>query len=334
LVQCIPYLFVSGATLKQIRDQTGVKVDIPRKETITPNGIGHETPTGTTTPSAEGEDEDEPTLTITISGPQPFAHEARAMINEIVSIKTSRSTQRVKDIPPHILPFIIALRSHFLQVAQSEDIQLTLNAEREIVASGDREVVTRVIEAIKNTIQMYKTILIQAKMPLSKMHHRLFVGKALEDILAKSKCSVIIPSAEDPIEEVIIYGKPEDVSSGLSAVKKMADSHHIHVFPLPGPIALSRQLLSYITRIKYPETLSVTHPGVSVFTPSATVVAQSSVLNIDIVGEKSVVDGVVRQVSELLGKLIGATREVSIDWLSHEVIKAKNAKKYVTSHYC
>ena len=256
------------------------------------------------------------------------------MINEIISVKTSRSTQRVKDIPPHILPFIIACRPHFLQVAQSEDIQLTLNAEREIVASGDREVVTRVIEAIKNTIQMYKTILIQAKMPLPKMHHRLFVGKALEDILLKSKCSVITPGPEDPSEEVTVYGKPEDVSNGLSAVIKMADSHHIHVFPLPGPIAHSRRLLSYITHIRYPETLSAAHPGVSIFTPSATVAAQSSVLNIDIVGERSVVDGAVREVSELLGKLIGATREVSTNWLSHEVIKAKNAKKYVTSHCC
>ena len=297
---------------------------------MTPNGTGHETPTGTITPSPEGEDEDEPTLTVTIFGPQPFAYEARAMISDIISAKTFRSTQRVKDIPSHVLPFIIAHRSHFLQVAQSEDIQLILNAEHEIIASGDREVVARVIEAIKSTIQTYTITLKHLKFSLPKRQHRLLVGKALEDILAKSKCSVIIPSTEDPSEEVIVYGKPEDLATGLAAVMEMANSQYIHVFPLPGPIALSRQLLTYITRIKYPETLGVTYPGASVFTPSSAVVAQSSVLNIDIVGEKSVVDNVVRQVSELLGKLIGATKEVNIDWLSHEIIKAKNAKKWVT----
>ncbi|KAL4080328.1 hypothetical protein V8B97DRAFT_2020946 [Scleroderma yunnanense] len=321
-----------GATLNQIRDQTGVRVDIPRRETITPNGAGHETPTGTTTSSADGEDQDEPTLTVTISGPQPLAYEARDMINDIISAKTSWTTQRIKDIPSHILPFIIALRSQFLQVAQGGDIQLILNTEREIVASGDREVVTRVVESIKSTIQMYKTILSQVKLSLPKRQHRLLAGKALEDILAKSKCSVVVPNTEDLSEEVTIYGKPEDLPTGLASVMEMANSQYIHVFPLPGPIALSRQLLSYITRINYPETLSTTHPGASVFIPSVAAAAQSSVLNIDIVGEKLVVDGVVRQVSELLGKLISATKEVNIDWLSHEVVRAKNEKKLNEFH--
>jgi hypothetical protein len=35
----------------------------------------------------------------------------------------------------------------------------------------------------------------------------------------------------------------------------------------------------------------------------------------------------VRQVSELIGKLIGATHEVSVDWLVHRFITGKNAKK-------
>ncbi|KAG1716418.1 hypothetical protein ID866_770 [Astraeus odoratus] len=321
-----------GATLKQIRDQFSVKVDIPRRETITSNGTGHETPNGSATPVVEAEDGEEPTLPVTISGPQPLVQEARAMINDIISVRTSRTTQRVRDIPSHILPFVIVLRAHFLQAAQGGDIQLTLNAERDVVASGDRDAVMRVIETIKATIQMYKTVLNQVKLTLPKRQHRLLAGKALEEILAKSKCSVIVPDAEDPSEDVTVYGKPEDLPAGLAAVMEMANSQYIHVFPLPGPIALSRQLLTYITRIGYPETLSTAHPGASVFVPSTASAAQASVLNIDIVGEKSIVDGVVRQVSELLGKLIGATKEISIDWLSHEVIKAKNAKKLQHFH--
>ncbi|KAI6046041.1 hypothetical protein EDC04DRAFT_2631698 [Pisolithus marmoratus] len=316
-----------GATLKQIRDQFGVKVDVPRKETLTSNNAIHETPSGPVSPSVEVDGEEEPPLLVTINGPQPLALEARDMITSIISARAPSVTQRVKDIPSHILPFVTVLRSHFLQAAQGGCIQLTLNTEREVVASGDREAVMRVVEAIKATIQSYKSVLDPCKLSLPKRQHRLLAGKALEDIFMKSKCSVVVPDAEDPSEEVTVYGKPEDLSSGLAAVMEMANSQYIHVFPLPGPIARSRQLLAYITRINYPETLNAAHPGASVFIPSATTAAHASVLNVDIVGEKSVVDAVVRQMSELLGKLIGATKEVPVDWLSHEIIKVKNAEK-------
>ncbi|KAI6110629.1 hypothetical protein EDD16DRAFT_1239358 [Pisolithus croceorrhizus] len=321
-----------GATLKQIRDQFGVRVDVPRKETSTSNGTFHETSSGPASPSVEVDAEEEPTLPITIIGPQPLALEARDMITSIVSARSSRVTQRVKDIPSHVLPFVTVLRSHFLQAAQGGDIQLTLNAEREVVANGDREAVIRVVEAIKATVQSYKTALNHLKLSLPKRQHRLLAGKAQEDIFVKSKCSVIVPDAEDPSEEVTVYGRQEDLSSGLGTVMEMANSQYIHVFPLPGPIALSRQLLTYITRINYSETLNARHPDASVFIPSAATATEASVLNVDIVGEKSVVDAVVRQMSELLGKLIGATKEVPIDWLSHEVIKVKNAEKLERFH--
>ncbi|KAI6026158.1 hypothetical protein BKA83DRAFT_28234 [Pisolithus microcarpus] len=313
-----------SATLKQIRDQFGVKVDVPRKETLPSDGMSHETSSGQASPSVDLDAGEEPTLPVTIIGPQPLALEARDMITSIVSARSSRVTQRVKDIPSHILPFVTVLRSHFLQIAQGGDIQLTLNA--------DREAVIRVVEAIKATVQSYKTALSSVRLSLPKRQHRLLAGKPQEDIFMKSKCSVIVPDAEDPSEEIAVYGSPEDLPSGFATVMEMANSQYIHVFPLPGPIALSRQLLTYITRINYSETLNARHPGASVFIPSAATATQVSVLNVDIVGEKSVVDAVVRQMSELLGKLIGATKEVPIDWLSHEVIKVKNAEKLERFH--
>ncbi|KAJ7036188.1 hypothetical protein C8F04DRAFT_1339720 [Mycena alexandri] len=62
------------------------------------------------------------------------------------------------------------------------------------------------------------------------------------------------------------------------------------------------------------------------------VVEKASILNIDIIGNKADVDGVVRQVSELIGKLIGATQEVSVDWLVHCFITGKKAKKLKQFH--
>ncbi|KAF9222579.1 SCP160 protein [Gyrodon lividus] len=316
-----------GATLKQIRDQTGVRIDIPRKESATPNGHVNGSTNGTAT-SAVAEDEEEPTVPVTITGPQPLAYEAQSMLNEIISARTSNLTQRVKDIPAYILPFVTARRALFIEAAQGGDVNLTLNAsDYEITVSGDREAVVRVVETIKVTIKTFKTILIPVKISLPKRQHHLLVGKAIEEIMGRSRCSVVVPKPDEPGEEVVVYGKQEDISAGLAAVMEQANSQYIHEFPLPGPITVSRQLLTYMTHINYSETLSAVHPGALVFTPSATAITQGAVLNIDILGEKPVVDAVVRQVSELLGKLIGATKEVSIGWLIHRVIMGKSAKK-------
>lgn len=300
-------------------------MDIPRRDSVIPNGHPNGSANGTATPADE---EDEVLVPITITGPQPLAYEAQAMLNEIILARTSKSTQRVKNIPHHILPFVTARRALFIEAAQGGEIHLALNApEHEITVSGDREAVVRVVETIQGTIESCKSALISVKISLPKRQHRLLVGKAIDEIMVKSQCSVVVPEPHEQGEEVLVYGKQEDISAGLGAVMEKANSQYIHEFPLPGPIALSRQLLTYVTRINYPKTLSNAHPGISVFTPSATAIGQASVLNIDIVGEKPLVDAVVRQVSELLGKLIGATREVSIDWLIHRVIMGKHAKK-------
>ncbi|KAH7913169.1 hypothetical protein BJ138DRAFT_1171481 [Hygrophoropsis aurantiaca] len=320
-----------GATLKQVRDQTGVRVDIPRKDAAAPaNGHANGTPNGSASPVGDDE-EDEITVPITLTGPQPLAYEAQALLNDIISARTSRTTQRVRDIPVHILPFVTARRAVFLEAAQGGDVNLALNAaDREITVSGDREAVVRVIESIKGTIEAFKAGITSVKLSLPKRQHRLLSGKAVDEIIAKSKCSVVV--ANDSSDDVVVWGKAEDLPAGLGVVMEKANSQYIHEFPLPGPIALSKQLLTYMTRIGYPKTLSTAHPGVSVFTPSPAFVAQATVLNIDIVGEKPNVDAVVREVSGLIGKLIGATKEVSIDWLVHRIIMGKNAKKLKQFH--
>src|SRR6202044_3895872 len=97
-----------------------------------------------------GDDDEEPTIPITVSGPLPMVQEAQDILNGIISSKTSKTTQRVRDIPSHVFPFVMARRSNFLAAAEGGDVQLTRNeAEREITVSGDREAVVRVIEAIK-----------------------------------------------------------------------------------------------------------------------------------------------------------------------------------------
>ncbi|KII92894.1 hypothetical protein PLICRDRAFT_172925 [Plicaturopsis crispa FD-325 SS-3] len=325
---------VKGATLKQIRDQTSVKVDIPRKDSIVPAANGHANGHANgKAPTADDDEEEEPTVPVTLTGPQPLAYEAQALLNEIISSKTSKATQRVRDIPVHVLPFITARRAVFQAAAEGGDITLALNAAaREITVSGDREAVVKVVDSIKTTVEGFKSSLTSLKISLPKRQHRLLVGKAVDEIMAKSKCSVIVSKSDDPSEEVTVWGLPTDLPAGLSAVMEKANSQYIHEFPLPGPTTLSRQLMTYIVRIGYPKTLSTAHPGVSVFTPSLELLDKTSVVNIDIVGEKPAVDAVVRQVSELLGKLIGAVREITVDWLVHRTISGKHAKKLKQFH--
>jgi hypothetical protein len=319
-----------GATLKQVRDQTGVKVDIPRRDTLpVPTGTN-----GSTSPAPQDNDEeDEPTVPVTITGAQPMVVEAQSLLNQIIASKVSRSTQRVRDIPSHILRFIIPKKSSFEAAAAPDTVSLSLNiSEREITVSGGREAVVRVVESIKESIESLKTGLTSVKISLPKRQHRLLTGKAADEILAETKCAVIVSPPDEMSDEIVVWGQSGDLAGGLGSVMTKANSQHIHEFPLPGPITLSKQYLTYITRIGYPKTLSSQNPGVMVHAPHPSLVEKLSTLNIDIIGEKLLVDNVVRKFSELIGKLIGGTRTVPIDWLVHRIVQGKNSKKLKQFH--
>lgn len=280
--------------------------------------------------SLEDDEEDEPTLPITISGPQTSVLEAQAHIHNIIASKISTTTKRVRQIPTHILPHILARRPAYLSLAQDATIDLRLERElREIIVTGEREATNRIVEGIKKDIEDLTASLTNLKISLPKPRHRLLVGKSVDELVTKSKCSVIVSPPDDSSEEVTVWGVGTDLPAGLAAVIERANSQHVHEFPLPGPIAVSRQLLVYLTYTSYPRKLQQEFPGALVYIPSVLAAQKASKITIDIIGEKPVVDSVVRRVSELIGKLIGATREIPIDWLLHKIISGKNSKKFV-----
>lgn len=313
--------------MKQIRDQTTVRVDIPKKEAANGNGQVSGNNSGKATPSLD-EDEEEPTIPITVTGPQPLVVEAQGLINQIISSRISKVTSRVRDIPPHVLPFIIARKNFFLTSAQEANVNLALNvANREITASGDREGVIRLVELVKSNIEALKTGLTPLKLALPKRQHRLLVGDAVQQIMAESKCAVLVPGSDDPSDEITVWGQGVDLSGGLTAMMQHANSKYIHEFPIPGPASISRNLVSFFKYISYENTLKEQNPGVIAFLPSIN--AEKSSYTIDLIGDKPAVDSAVRQVSEAIGKLYGATKDITIDWLLHRVVIGKNAKKYV-----
>lgn len=315
--------------LKQIRDQTGVRVDIPRREALIPSANGNGTPLRTSPAPLDDDEEDVPMVPITISGPQPMVLEARELMNNIISTRTANSTQRVRDIPEHVLPFVITRRAQFLAAAGEADVLLTLKRpERLIVVQGPRIAVGQVAETIKSTIAYFNAELTSFPTSLPKRMHRLLLGaEASDQIMSKSKCSITIPPHDDPSEEITIWGLPNDISGGLGAVMQRANSQYIHELPLPGPVSFSKQILAYMDQTAYISKLSGNHPGIQVYTPSANALATAQILNIDIVGEKGDVDKAVEELSEFIGTLLGGTRSVDADWLVHAVVQAKNSEK-------
>jgi hypothetical protein len=199
-----------GATINAIRDKTGARIDVPRRE-------GSEN-TGT----QSGED-DEPTTVITITAPQPLAHEARALIEDIIGAKKAKATRRLRDIPAHILPFIKFRRSEFLTSCEGHG-EATITVEEHastVVISGDREAVKAAAEAVNSAIEGLKTSLTPLKMSLPKKQHRLLTSAAILDILEKTDCVVTTPAPEDPSDEIQVWGnitQGTNISSGLQAV--------------------------------------------------------------------------------------------------------------------
>ncbi|KAL5507527.1 hypothetical protein ACEPAH_6983 [Sanghuangporus vaninii] len=315
-----------GATLKRIRDQTNVKIDIPRKEELPQvhvNGNGN----GAAHPTDEDEEE-EPTVPITITGSKPMVQEAQIELKKIIATKTSKTTQRVRGIPENILPFIKARRSEFLAEAENDpDFRLSMNAAAfEVTASGDREAVVRVVEKIKATIEFLKDDLTTFSITLPKRQHRLLIGAA-DEIMATSKCAAVVPPPEDPSEQIIVWGSRNDLPTGMATIMQKANSQYIHEFPLPGPFAFSNQIVTYMKRTQYAKTLAESHNGVSVYTPPAGVLKTAKSLNIDIVGDKPKVDETIQDLSLFVANLMGATKEAEIDWVLHRVLIGKYAKK-------
>lgn len=328
--------WIIGATLKQIRERTGARVDIPPKDGLTPSPSYPPLTTNGTTPSASGtatplvieQDGQEATIPITIKAARPLAEEARLLINEIIASRTSTLTQRIREIPPHILPFITPRFATFEAAAEGRNVQISSNTvAREITVAGDREGVTRVVEAIRSDVESLGTVLTLVSMNFAKRQHRLLTDEAAEEIMTQSNCAVIVPKPEDPSEAVLVWGANEDMPTGLTAVITKVNSVYIHEFPLPGPTQTSKNILTYILRVNFTTTLTTAHPGLNVYIPPPALWDSATTLNLELSGNKNIVDEAIRQTSELIGKLNGATKDINVDWIMHRTISHKNAKK-------
>ncbi|EJD52559.1 hypothetical protein AURDEDRAFT_111219 [Auricularia subglabra TFB-10046 SS5] len=305
-----------GAFLKSVRDETGAKIDIP------PRRDGAAIPNGK--PANEDDDEqEEETVPITITAAGVGAREAKRLIEEVITVRTSKTTQRVRDVPAHILPFIAGRKADFEALAT--EVTVTVNGN-DVHVAGNREGVATIVEAIKAGIEELKGSLMTIKMPLPRRQHRLLTGKAAEEILNKSKCSVQLPKVDADTDEISLWARPADLPGALAAVQQAAASQYVQSFNIPGKHAQALQIFNYLSRTGFSKTVSAAHPGVTLHAPTQKELTKDPIA-IDIVGDKAAADAAVKQLAEATAKLVGATREAEIDWLVHRAVSGKYAKK-------
>lgn len=295
-----------------------MKVDIPRRDPATESA-----------PKSENDEEEEPTVPITISGPASLAEDVRAEIQAIVSSKRSKSTQRVKEVPSHIAPFITSQQDEF---AAAEDVNVSVNEkEGEVTVVGEREAVIKTVEAIKARIAELNETLESTTMTIPKRQHRLFYGFSAVALLAKTRCVVIPVAPTEPGDEITIWGLSDDLSGALGAVFEQSRSKNVVEVALPGPIAYASQVRTYVTRSGYLRTLLSNHPGVEVHISPAELSEKTGTIHVDFISEdKAKVEAAKKDMGVLIRNLESALREVEVDWLVHKTLIGRHGKKYVS----
>ncbi|KAI0745894.1 hypothetical protein C8Q76DRAFT_688825 [Earliella scabrosa] len=264
----------------------------------------------------------------------PTAYEAQTILNEVIPSRCSNTTQSMRDIPEHPSPFILPRRATFEAAAEGSYVTLPLNvAVRNVTVSGDLELVTPVMKSIKSAVNYFTTETISLKLSLPRRQHRLLTGKNADDIMVTARCAVILLEADEATEEIVLWGKPTNVGGAVQAVMEKTNSAYIHEFPLPSPLPVSPQFLTYMSHVGFGKTLADANPGAKVFLPHLSTADHATVLNVDIVSEKPKIDAAVNQVSPLLDKLYDGTKEPPTDRLLHRFINShKNAKKIEGCH--
>lgn len=226
-----------GATIQAISKKTGAKIDISRQE-------------------AEQfleEDDTDATVDVTISG-DPFAVQmARQDIEKIVNEHTSSVNARLKNIPAEYYPFLAAPHNQRLsQLQQGRDLRMqipqyhtwNLQAPPEMPANrqpasfaaqaglpihlaGDRQAVAEARAEIERQVQELQRQLTLEQISVEKGRHQFIVGekgKALNDFLRETGCSVILPPDGDDSEMLAVVGPADKIDEATNRVLELASS--------------------------------------------------------------------------------------------------------------
>jgi len=225
-----------GATIQAISKKTGARINITRQE------------------AAEiVEDDDDATVDVTIEG-DPFAVlMARQDIEKIVAEHTSTLNSRLKHVPAEYYPFLAAAQNERMSaLQQGRDLRMQIpqyNTWREqappppaqsrqpvtfapqaglpIQLSGDRQAVADAKAEIDRQVAELQRQLTLEQMAIERGRHQFIVGDmgtSLQDFMAETGCSVILPPDGEDSEMLTIVGPPERIEEGMNKIMDLASS--------------------------------------------------------------------------------------------------------------
>jgi len=226
-----------GATIQAISKKTGARINISKQD------------------AAEilEDDELEATIDVMIEG-DPFAVQmAKQDIEKIVNEHTSTVNARLKHIPAEYYPFLSGPNNSALDaLLQGRDVKMNVpqyytwrdqappqsSANRQPVTfapqanlpisiSGERQAVAALKAEIDRQVQELQRQITLDQMAIERGRHQFIVGEmgtSLNEFLAETGCSVILPPASDDSELLTVVGPPERIEEGLNKIMDLASS--------------------------------------------------------------------------------------------------------------
>ncbi|KAI9470981.1 MAG: hypothetical protein EXX96DRAFT_511564 [Benjaminiella poitrasii] len=218
-----------GATLKQIEAKSNTRVNFPRKDD---EDEFHE----------ENPDE---TVIVTIMGDAAGIRVAKEEIEKIVSEKTAKQTIKIDNLDSKYYLFLVGPQNANIKKLEEEfNVKIHVpavivdgitNRETAISISGDKEKVQTVKQALEKIYAEIENSSRTVAIALPKRQYKYLYGKngeTLKEIFNESGCTVELPSAEDPSENVTIRGLDADLVKGLTVVMEKARAVHVSVLVL------------------------------------------------------------------------------------------------------
>lgn len=349
-----------GKNFKAITDQTGCRVNLPRQEEQ--NGTdGSSTPLQSSGNRDDIDYDNDAQIAITVEGDEVNAKQAAKMIQDIVSERTSRTTQRLANIEHVLYPFIagpkganaarleaefgsgdvsvrVPPRAAFLppKDGAAEEEEPRRERDLSIVVTGDREQVQAVVQAIEAQVDEMRRTFRSLSISVPKRQHRFLVGDAANDILAATQCSVELAAQDDPSDGVTIRGPQAKLPLALTSVMDKANAVQVDVVDLVAAHRSAPQALQHAKDLLRWLQVSGKLPkrqGVQVFTPRPAIVDSTGTVQIEIVGADQ---AGVAEVRSSLDRLVKSTpphyiETVNVDPLLHGLLlgkKAANLREY------
>ncbi|WVQ84623.1 hypothetical protein IAT38_006778 [Cryptococcus sp. DSM 104549] len=345
-----------GASLKQITESTGCKIDIPRRDTL---------------PAYEGkgngdddeEGEEEPQVGISVTGSSAACKDAKDQILGLIAHKISQTTVAIRTIPSAFYALVSARINDILaekggdaitgvtvptpavwkaleaQASSSgfeDDVPAAAEGEAPIKIRGDKEHVKAVVDEIIAQYEALAASFSQKKVSIPKRQHRFLIGPAAEEILEQTGSVVELPAVDDASDRVVIRGPPEGLAKAASLVFDKANAVSVEPLDLVAlfrkatadPLAHATNVLRFLRAGKLRE-IADAHPGVQVFPPFPAAVANSGSVVVEILGEDS------DEVSKVEEEITAAAKavkpesigEVEIDHLVHGLLTGKKGGK-------